>query len=151
MTPDTPPVPTTLSALLLMAVEDAEQIAQDQTYTLDMERWYHVDPHDGRCHVCMAGAVMARRLGAPKERVAYPWFYDRRWARALEAVNEMRVGKFQQAYGYLFGGEFPDGETSYVLARLGRDLQNHPDLATHHRLPWDVYRDAAARLQEAGL
>lgn len=56
-------LPRKLSTLLLLAVEDALACQRQRSkYVLDMTS-YH-DPMGGKCHVCLAGAVMARSLRA---------------------------------------------------------------------------------------
>lgn len=55
-------LPRKLSALLRIAVEDAQKIEETPGYVLEMGAWAE-KTEAGVCMVCMAGAVMVSRLG----------------------------------------------------------------------------------------
>lgn len=143
-----PATPTTLSDLLTMALDDVEQIEQQPGYVLDMYHWHAVI--DDQCHVCMAGAIMACRLGVPfKTLVTLDPTVDVWWAPALRAANALRTGEVGYAF-YLFEHREPTVEERDVMTRVEKMIEREYDSSVGHA-PWAVYRQAAAVLQEAGL
>ena len=63
-------LPTTPSELIRAALADLHACEHDDLYVVDMEEWHTpVYDYDGEgCAVCLAGAVMAQTLGAPREQ-----------------------------------------------------------------------------------
>lgn len=53
-------LPHDAAALLTLALEDMDIIRQDDRYVIDMSNWH--GPLGDKCHVCLAGCVIARRL-----------------------------------------------------------------------------------------
>lgn len=53
-----------LSAVIRVALDDLAKVEADPRYEVDMGVW-HDDITPGRCHVCLAGAVMAGTMGIP--------------------------------------------------------------------------------------
>lgn len=54
------------SRIIEMALEDLEAVERTPGYVIDMDVW-HDPTSDGRCAVCFAGAVIAHRIGTPKD------------------------------------------------------------------------------------
>lgn len=92
-TPDT--LPHTLWELLAVAKADAIAVAQDSRYTLAMGAW-HI-PTDSGCRVCLAGAVMARSLHAPRDLNINPGKYGGALDGKLSAINSVRMGAYDTA------------------------------------------------------
>lgn len=71
-------LPNKLSQLILVALKDLELCEKDPNYRVNMHTW-HGPANDMQlfgdapyCVVCLAGAVMAQSLEAPKENVFVP-------------------------------------------------------------------------------
>ena len=100
-TPDT--LPDTLWELLAVARSDALAIARDPRYALNMGAWH--TPSGITCHVCLAGAVMARSLQAPRDARLSPGSYYTVETDALDrklgAINMVREGMYTAALLYL--------------------------------------------------
>lgn len=144
-----PPVPTTLSDLLVMALDDARQIEQQPGYVFDMHVW-----HDGTgdtCRVCMAGAIMVRRLGAEPTTHMFPGDMGPEWQRALYAVNDMRMGDMHVAYYELTDTRALDVPGAWdVLRRTGLMIKADYDRAID-RASWKTYEAVVEMLRQAGL
>ena len=95
-------LPEGLGALLRVAVADMDGCRGDPRYRLRMGAWHmpgRVGGVEGApCEVCLAGAVMARSLGADPEEWLAPaeWTEDTR-AR-LRALDLMRLGRVGEAF-----------------------------------------------------
>ena len=88
-----PVLPDKPSALLRVALSDLAKVEQDIRYKVDMSS-YHVVRPGGICHVCLAGAVMAKSLKVP--------FVSAIPARLPEsdeiyALEQLRVGELHRA------------------------------------------------------
>jgi len=53
-------LPNKPSALIMFALRDLRAVEADQHYRVDMNVWH--EPHKNMCSVCLAGAVMSRKL-----------------------------------------------------------------------------------------
>lgn len=60
-----------LSTLLRIALKDLSKAERSKKYVVNMGQWHSPDLQ-GRCHVCLAGAVMANSLEVPIDRSASP-------------------------------------------------------------------------------
>ena len=56
-------LPDKPSELIRVALADLRKCEKDKRYGVDMGDWH--SPDGSRCYVCLAGAVMAKTLGAP--------------------------------------------------------------------------------------
>ena len=144
MKKEMPAPPTTLSALLRLAVKDARKVAKMKTRRLDMSVWHELR---GRiCAVCMAGAVMDRTLAMDPREDFNPYNMPARWGYALDGINKMRVGLFTRAWGQ---GPFT---REHILALGAAALLVSSNMSERlHRAPWRVYLKAADILEGAGL
>lgn len=86
--PTTLNLPEKASDLIRVALADLETIEADPRYMIDMEMWHKPNSH---CKVCLAGAVMAARVDAPKEDLV-PSSFGRHTGVRLSALNEFRKG-----------------------------------------------------------
>jgi hypothetical protein len=148
-------LPNKLSALLRLAVQDAQKCeAMPEVYTLDMNKW-HFPQSGGACQVCMAGAVMAQTLGAEPGHVMAPYFFGLESIEfQLEAINAMRLGHFEGAMEYLHGSREADAEEQQSALDRAGDLVHEALIGFGERgtrAPWLVYLEAADILEAAGL
>lgn len=81
----------TLWELLEIALEDLKHVEMDPRYTIEMGEWYN--QVSGTCQVCLAEAVIARRLPL-KEGPAYQTF---KICERLLALDCLRKGWIKHA------------------------------------------------------
>lgn len=139
-------LPDTLSALLRLAVQDAQACeAQPERYTLDMGVW--VEPVRDTCHVCMAGAVMVMSCNVEDTRFQSPCSMHPETGSKLLAIDMLRTGRLFRAAEYL-GIDTVQHEAD--LDRVGR-LIWRARIGPGGRADWDTYLAAADALEEVGL
>lgn len=142
-------LPNKLSDLLELAVRDSLKCeAEPARYRLDMGSW-HSPGRDGICHVCLAGAVLAQTLGVAADE----WvnWTDVKGQAKLQAINEMRVGSFDDA-AICLGLAHDDLALEEASELVRESLPNlGDDEAGNYHAPWDTYFKAASVLREAGL
>ena len=139
-------LPNKLSALLRIAVEDAQKCEADPRYLLRMGDWHVPSDSTLRCEVCMAGAVMAQRFGAEPIASFAPTDYDDATAEAFWAIDAMRRGYF-------------DSAAEEINLRLTEEQQDALDDmsagfgidVTKGRADWPAYIKAADELEAIGL
>lgn len=92
-------LPRKPSALITLALDDLEKVEGDSKYRINMNTWHTVstvtsDVGVGTvCTVCLAGAVMAKTLGARADRDNQPECYaSTAVLYKLFALNCFRVG-----------------------------------------------------------
>lgn len=98
-------LPDTLHELLGLALKDASWAMESPNYSLNMGSWH--EPYLGgedewACDVCLAGAVMARSLGADISLGLCPEVGSAA-GNKLRAINSMRGGYFYEAYSLCYG------------------------------------------------
>lgn len=103
--------PTKLSDLIQLALDDIDAIEKDPRYVVDMN-WWHM-PMDVACHVCLAGAVMARSLEVPIDACSYPHYHKGWWA-ALKALDAVRQGILSSAFFGFYNKCMPEEWPTYV-------------------------------------
>ncbi len=86
-------LPSKLSALILVALDDLARVERSKKYTVDMDDW-HVP--NGTCAVCFAGSVMTRKLD-PSEKVIDgrrnpQVVFDTKTVHKFFALNAIRDG-----------------------------------------------------------
>jgi hypothetical protein len=96
-------LPDLPSALIRVALEDLEKCEKDPRYEISMGDFHFA--YQNKCYVCLAGAVIAQTLGAGHQRDCGPTALVRmgmeREARAMYALDSFRVGRVEEALGYL--------------------------------------------------
>ncbi len=136
-------IPTTLSGLLEAACDDMATVRKMKSRVLDMDTYCSV--YGSKCYVCMAGAVLDRRLGWGGKALKFgdveglivpPW---------AMAIDEMRKLDFTAAAAWL--GLCLHEEVIASLHSLYRDSF----MMTTNRHPVRVYRKAVKILREAGF
>jgi len=55
-------------ALLKLALDDLEALLTDDGYWIHADVWHTMDVSGKRCMVCLAGAVLSRTMGVPREQ-----------------------------------------------------------------------------------
>jgi hypothetical protein len=140
-------LPDTLSDLLEIAVDDCQEVERDERYVLYMFNWHRPGVRvDGRCMVCMAGAVMVHRLGLPIECAREPEDFGVATATKLRAIDSMRTGDSLTLVADSGGTEAQDKKLFRAMESIRRAYDKQLG-----RAPWSVYRDAVRALREAGL
>lgn len=87
--------------LMALAVQDLESVIPADMYRVQMSDWHApLETATGNrvCRVCLAGAVMARSLGASPDQYALPKYYPQKTERALRAIDEFRGGNIRRAF-----------------------------------------------------
>lgn len=135
-------LPEKMSALLRVAVADARKLAHDPRYKLDMGL-FHAQ-RENRCHVCMAGAVMACTLKSNPRSPLTPYNFSGLGGR-LDSIDSMRTGNFDLTLDDI------DCESLVAAAKEAGELVNKHYKSRLGRAPWSIYLQAADILAEAGL
>jgi hypothetical protein len=160
MTQPTTRLPNKLSALLRLAVQDAQKCeAMPEKYRLDMRSWHQ--PSGSVCAVCMAGSVIAQTMSADELMEYEPEDFGDD-ADRLCAINYMRQGGFETALYYLTGEDEATEEQLSVFEEAEKLIRGSyvPDDPSESafsitdlfgRAPWPVYLQVADLLEGAGL
>lgn len=158
-------LPNKLSALLRIAVQDAQKCeALPAEYELRMSYW-HSPRTDGPCQVCMAGAVMAQSLGFERNRFIKSGPLEFENGKALMAIDDLRTGKVHEAARRI-GIELTD-EQQDICASVEQTIRDAYEAEGYDccdydpssddpedfygRAPWPVYLECADILERAGL
>lgn len=100
-------LPDKPSELIRVALVDLEKCEADPRYLINMGSWHSptcdtddcescardrkaANKPNGRCYVCLAGAVMAQSLDTSPRKAGYPGSFAE--AAKLRALNDFRVG-----------------------------------------------------------
>lgn len=105
-TPTIPQVPDKLSDLIQLALDDIDKCQKDERYVINMGTWHSL--WDGKCHVCLAGAVMAQTHELPLNKSPLNLWEDNKWKHAFHALDDVRMGKLGNAYLLFTGRLLPD-------------------------------------------
>lgn len=101
-----------LSDILSIALTDMESLDIGQ-WEFDAHDWHFPDEEDGKCHVCLAGAVIAGTIGIGPSEFACPRLLGP-WDVTLEVIDDARCGRYVDAYRSL-------GHYNSILRELGPD------------------------------
>lgn len=153
-------LPARLSALLRLAVADAQKCELDPKYELNMHVWYCPPRKSAvenlgsrKCLVCMAGSVIAQTLPRPadyNEDYVVPSDFDGITERRLEAIDAIRSGSVSAALGVLGVSWARDSDTVEAVAAAARAI-DRGKLRGAGRSSWESYLAAADLLAGAGL
>jgi hypothetical protein len=93
-------LPDKPSALIRLAIKDLEAVEKNPAYRIDMGAWH--EPYDGKCSVCLAGAVIAQTCKIKNDRYIYPNrdVFGKSTTNKLMALDDFREGS---VYGGLTG------------------------------------------------
>lgn len=85
------PLPDDLGNLLRVALDDVQLIRKDKRYVLDFSVWHQAAWTPRRpCHVCLAGAVLAKEFKVPANKNAFPIYTTEN--DKLLMLNRLRCG-----------------------------------------------------------
>lgn len=87
--------PEKLSDLIDLALNDLRKVQADPRYVVDMTLWHEPNTDDGEnyvCHVCFAGAVMAKTLAVDVLADSPVSDFGHEWRRAFYALDDVRTG-----------------------------------------------------------
>lgn len=85
------------SELIELALADLKKVERSKKYVVDMSNW-HRRSGSNICHVCLAGAVMAKELKFDSKISAIPSGPE---TIPLAALNALRTGDVEGAFSYL--------------------------------------------------
>lgn len=91
-------LPDKPSELIRLALSDLEKVMEDGRYVVNFNRFHSPRPdenqfnEDKKCHVCFAGAVMAKSLNSDIDEHLMPAGFDLGTTRKLFALDNFRVG-----------------------------------------------------------
>ncbi len=94
-------LPDTIQELLELAIADAEVIAKDPRYKLNMGEWHLYNDESQQCEVCIAGAVIARTLKADIKDFLLPADYDDDTRMKLRALDSLWRGVLPYCFSYI--------------------------------------------------
>lgn len=83
-------LPDKPSELIRLALADLRKCEADPRYEIDMDQWHM--PIDGKCCVCLAGAVMGQSLSVMLNAPYEPGAFNKDTARKLHALDSFRCG-----------------------------------------------------------
>ena len=161
--------PDKLSTLVRLAIDDALSLQYDE-YEPNAGAWHepmaHTVPYDADpfpwderqagnrlvCHVCLAGAVIAGTLAAPRDLYVAPseMVMRRHWADAINALENVRRGEYGAAVSHMIG-RFPDGEDMDNLLAIPKPEYMSFQGWEEFRLHLDSLNDIADLIEEAGF
>ena len=95
------------STLIRQAVRDMDACRGDPGYRLEMGTWHKPGQAGEPCGVCLAGAVMAQTLEAPRGEMRGPGQYPEPIRRKMDALDLVRQGRVMAALHQL-GRSLPD-------------------------------------------
>lgn len=156
----TTPPPKKLSDLIDLAIADARKLDQNR-YAPTWCKWHQPDPGDGKCMVCLAGAVIASTLGCALQThidiatsdTAEPGstiITDKRWRNALCALDSARDGDWGCAYRALHDVH-PDDELGDALDELPRPERSEFESWEELTIHLDSLGNLANDLRKLGL
>ena len=120
-------LPDKPSAVIRLAVDDLEKCEGDERYGIDMSEWHLPTYMNGKCMVCLAGAVMSQTLGFDLNDYSDPDFIDDiNTRKKMFALNDFRTGHIAYALDRL-GFNLP----FEILARI--DVAEYEDNPTQFK------------------
>ena len=98
-----PVLPKKLWQLASLALKDLAAVERSPKYEVNMWAWHRPVESRGSkvCHVCLAGAVMAKTLKVSQDEYCSPETSPS-YNRALHAIDSLREGFVAHAYAYLY-------------------------------------------------
>ena len=116
MTTQTPePLSDIPSVAIRQALADLRKCEADERYVIEMGAW-HEPISNGRCEVCLAGAVVAQRNGVPLNQVWEPSIGE----DMLDALNMFREGFLDEAFELLGYDQHPKAVPTVFSVRAYR-------------------------------
>ena len=101
------------SELIRVALSDFLTCDEDPRYVICTNVWHSTlwrsTSLDQGCHVCLAGAVMAKTLDSICGRDLYPESFSAGIAKSLSALDLLRMGEVRSAFDRL-GLDYREGD-----------------------------------------
>lgn len=132
-------LPKVPSELITLALNDLELVEKDERYEVNMEVYHY--PSDGKCLVCLAGAVMAKSLEVPPE-TNYLSYSEPNY-KQLNALDYFRAGALHAGLYCLNFGRSTWGRF--------KECVHMPSYVSSPALFKSEMRDMAAQFKKAGL
>lgn len=82
--------PEKFSEQIKMAVADMKLCEADPNYEINMNKWHIGDSFWPKCHVCMAGAVMAKTHDIKPTVNAFPNEFDTEWHKVFKWLDALQ-------------------------------------------------------------
>ena len=105
-------LPDTLHELLDLALNDFIQIKDNDEYEIDFNTWHSIRQRGGKCHVCLAGTVIANTFKVDRSEfieMLSDYFYDRSVIKKLQVLDRLAEYRILSAWRILHPGEnIPD-------------------------------------------
>lgn len=145
-------LPDKPSALLLLALQDIDAM-EKAGHTIDMGEWVYKDL-DGKCSVCLAGAVMLNRFPEVEKTLEtisgsfVPSDFPGSISLKLHALDAFRRGSLAYAFEYL-NMKLPESLPEKIC---GAEDGYLPVMSKHNRPGWINHMlDLVGILQAEGL
>lgn len=100
------------SRLLKIALADLRKVGKIRGYHVNMSQW-HLHDNSGRCHICLAGAMLVG-CGVTKSADLAPITFGGDISRIMQAINLLRGGFIAEALSML--NIIIEGSALYFLA-----------------------------------
>lgn len=100
-------LPDKPSELLAIALEDLELCENDPVYVIDMGKFHTPDESEGKCHVCLAGAILAMRVNIPpsiawtEAEFEFGVAFAKELSEKIFAIDSLRRGSIRGAESFL--------------------------------------------------
>jgi hypothetical protein len=88
------------SELIRIALKDLALVRRSKRYVVDMDMYHFPYRSAGKCHVCFAGAVIAKTMRQDWERELVPAYF-REECEALRALDFFRSGNVEEGLSNL--------------------------------------------------
>lgn len=105
-----------LHELWEIALEDLKICEADPFYDINMNVWHRINGN--QCQICVAGAVIAKRLGTLYSETCLVDF-DLDTQRKLNAIDALRRGEVREAYFSLNIDDF-EGVDIFEMPKYGQ-------------------------------
>jgi len=119
-------LPNKLSDLIELALKDLAKAERDPKYKVNMGMWHEnrcSDPNKPICHVCFAGAVMAKTKGCAIGVNFSPSEFTHGEELKMRALDQIRQYDFGGAFNYFIRGV--QGWKTNKHVKAIDDLWNH--------------------------
>ena len=160
-------LPDTLHEMLNVAIKDMEACIQAaETYCFNANVWHEpCEPelHDiSRCQICVAGAVIAKTLGANLYTSYNPEDFEEEGVCAkLEALDHIRTGQFGTALAFMQLATGKQEHECFITAKQSMKLQQvydencepYYDFGSNAEAQYLVegFKKLASAMQEMGI
>ena len=144
-------LPNKPSDLLELALSDLEKCSKDKRYKLNMHTWHAKNnfSKEKLCHVCMAGAVMAKTLNVGIDEIKNVDSFTFETRDKIMAIDALRQGLFLSACVFLGISNRGFSNVNLVPISLYRDsrslIENNPIFFKN------VYKKFIKNLREWGF